>query len=771
MAFVPSFLYRAVAFGLALLLAAAGPGGAAAQGLSPGRFAPAPGNENAPVLLKADEITYDEDLSLVTARGHVEIAQADRVLLADVVTYNQKTTVMTASGNVALMEPTGEVYFSDHAEFTNQMRDGVIAALRVLLTDNSRMAATGGKRIGGRITELQKGVFSPCELCQKDPTQPPIWQIKAFKIVHDGEAKEIEYSDAFLEMGGIPVFYTPYLSMPDPTVKRRSGFLFPSFGHDSNLGTVTKTPYYWVIDDQRDATINPIITSDQGPVLWSQYRQRFTNGSMSFEGSLTNGDKAGVSTSTTTGSSRPINTGEKTTRGHILGNGRFDIDDTWRTGFELARATDATYMRRYGFGGASGILGSTPGVVGVGGLNSSKELTTTAYLEGFGERNYARVSGYSFQDTQANAVSGQTPLLLPLGQYNYLSGADGWGGRTTVDTTVLGLTRDIGVDSRRLSVRPAWQRPYTSTAGDITTFTALLQADAYNVNEVPQPDGNRFSGTTGRLFPQTMVDWRFPFAKQHERFTEVIEPVAAVVAAPRGNNPSKIPNEDSPAVDFDDLNILNMSRYPGIDRVEGGERVVYGMRWSGYGQGGASTSGFLGQSYNFQKHPEFGSGSGLDNNASDIVGRLRVSPANYFDFLYRFRADADNGMFRRNEVGLAAGPPRFRINNEYSFLRAQPSQTGQQLTTGNREQMATSLSIVLSDHWTLSGATVNDLTSTTGGPLYNSGSLSYHDECLTVTTTIFRRYTSDRDLTPSTGIFVNFIFKYLGDFESGTKPY
>lgn len=763
MAFVALFLIRTAACALVLLLIAAGSGSASAQGIT--RFGPAPGDENAPVLLKADEITYDEDLSVVTARGHVEISQGERVLLADVVSYNQKTEVMTASGNVSLLEPTGEVYFSDYAEFTNEMRDGVISALRVLLSDDSRMAATGGKRINGRITELQKGVFSPCDLCKDDPTRPPLWQIKAYKIIHDGDAKEIEYDDAFLELGGIPVLYTPYLSMPDPTVKRRSGFLFPSFGHDSDLGTVTKTPYYWAIDDQRDLTIDPIITTNEGPVLWAQYRQRFTHGTMSFEGSLTNGDKAGP------GVSGPDTSGEKTTRGHIIGTGRFDIDETWRTGFDLARATDSTYMRRYGFGGGTDIVGA-PTVAGVGGgLNSSKELTSTAYIEGFSERSYARLSGYSFQDTQANAVSGQTPLLLPLGQYNYLSDADAWGGRTTLDTSILGLTRDIGVDSRRLSVRPAWQLPHTSAAGDITTVTALLQADAYDVNNVPQPDGSNFSGTTGRLFPQIMVDWRFPFAKQHEHFTDVLEPVAAVVAAPRGGNPTEIPNEDSPVVDFDDLNILSMSRFPGVDRVEGGQRVVYGMRWSAYGESSASAGAFLGQSYNFQKHPDFGSGSGLENNASDVVGRLRLIPADYFDFLYRFRVDADNGMFRRNEVGFAVGPPKFRLYNEYSFLRAQPSQASQQLTTGNREQMSTTLSIALSDHWNITGTTVNDLTSATGGPLYNGAGVTYHDECFTVTTTVFRRYTSDRDLTPTTGIFVNFIFKYLGDFESGTKPY
>ena len=744
------------------MLALAGPTVAYSQSIAPGKFSPAPGTDNTPALIKADEITYDESLSLVTARGHVEISQGNRVLLADVVTYNQKTEVMTASGNVSLVEPTGEVFFSNYAEFTNQMRDGVVATLRMLLVDNSRMAATGGKRTNGTITELKKGVFSPCDLCASDPSKPPLWQIKAYRIVDDSETKNIEYRDAIMELAGVPVFYTPYLSMPDPTVKRRSGFLFPSFGHQTGLGTVERTPYFWAIANDRDATITPIFTSDQGPVLAAQYRQRFTNGSMLLEGSATDGDSSGTN----------VPSGQKTTRGHVFGNGRFDVDDTWRTGFNIARATDSTYLTRYGFGAGGGNLGS--GVGNVAGLNTSKELTTSAFVEGFDQRNYARLSGYSFQDINTGAVAGKTPLVLPLGQYNYVGLADRWGGRTSVDTSILGLTRDIGTDTRRVSVRPSWQKPVTSSGGSITTFTTALQADAYDVNNVTQPNGQSFGGQTGRLVPQTMADWRYPLAKQHERFTEVLEPIAAVVAVPTGVNPPQIPNEDSQSVDFDDLNILSISRYPGIDRVEGGEHIVYGLRWSGYGQSGASTSTFLGQSYSFQKHPDFGVGSGLDNNASDIVGRLRITPADYFDFLYRFRTDADDLMFRRNEVGLAVGPPRFRITNEYSFLRASPNTNGTQLVTGNREQMATSASIVLTDYWNIGGTTINDLTSATGGPLYNSLHFTYHDECVTFTTTFFRRYTSTgvgtNTVGPTSGIFFNFIFKYLGEYETGQKP-
>jgi LPS-assembly protein len=763
MAFVYPIALRTIAILVALTLAIIAPGTTLAQGLTPGKFAPASGAENQPALIKADEITYDESLSLVTARGHVEISQGNRVLLADVVTYNQKTTVMTASGNVSLMEPTGEVYFSNYAEFTNQMRDGVLATLRVLLTDNSRMAATGGKRTNGTTTEMRKGIFSPCDLCASDPSKPPLWQIKAFRIVHDGDAKEIEYRDAIMEFDGIPVFYTPYLSTPDPTVKRRSGFLFPSFGHQTSLGAVTKVPYFWAIDSDRDATITPILTSDQGPVLAAQYRQRFMNGAMSFEGSVTDGDSSGTN----------VPSGQKTTRGHILGNGRFDVDETWRTGFNVARVTDSTYLPRYGFSAGGGSLNGPVG--SVSGINGSKELTTSAFVEGFNERNYARLSGYSFQDLNAGAVSGKTPFVMPLGQYNYVGTADRWGGRTSIDTSILGLTRDIGTDTRRVSVRPSWQTPFTSSGGSVTTFTTALQADAYDVNNVSQPNGQNFGGQTGRLVPQAMADWRYPLAKQHEHFTEILEPVAAVVTAPVGGNSPKIPNEDSQSVDFDDLNILSMSRYPGVDRVEGGEHIVYGLRWGGYGQSGASTSTFLGQSYSFQKHPDFGTASGLENNTSDIVGRLRITPADYFDFLYRFRTDADDLMFRRNEIGVAMGPPRFRITNDYSFLRASPNPTNAQLVTVNREQMATTAAILLNDHWNIAGTTVNDLTSATGGPLYNSLSFTYHDECVTFTTTFFRRYTSagvssTNTVGPASGVFFNFIFKYLGEYETGQKP-
>ena len=200
---------------------------------------------DAPVLFKADQLRNEQKIGLVVATGNVEFTQNGRTLLADSVTYNRRTDTVTASGNISLLEPTGEVIFADHIELTGQMRDGVIKNMRVRMTDDSRIAAAGGRRIGGTRTEFSKAVYSPCKLCEKDPTRAPIWQVKASKVTHDQETKDVTYRNAFLEFYGIPVMYTPYLSHPDPTVERRTGFLIPTYGSDSELGTLVSTPYYF----------------------------------------------------------------------------------------------------------------------------------------------------------------------------------------------------------------------------------------------------------------------------------------------------------------------------------------------------------------------------------------------------------------------------------------------------------------------------------------------------------------------------------------------
>ncbi|MGO8869407.1 MAG: LPS-assembly protein LptD, partial [Alphaproteobacteria bacterium] len=230
-----------------------------------------------PALLSADRVSYDDQLGLIVASGHVEISQGERVLLADRVTYNQHTDVVTASGNVSILEPNGEVIFANYFELTQGLKEGVALNFRLLMTDKSRFAAAGARREGGVLTEMVNGVFSPCNLCKDNPEQPPLWQIKAARIIHYEDTHDIVDEDAIMELWGIPVAYTPYFSYPDPTVKRRTGFLPATYGDDTYLGYLVKLPYFWAIDDDKDLTIDPVLMTKTNPVLNGEYRERWGN--------------------------------------------------------------------------------------------------------------------------------------------------------------------------------------------------------------------------------------------------------------------------------------------------------------------------------------------------------------------------------------------------------------------------------------------------------------------------------------------------------------
>ena len=349
-------------------------------------------DDSAPAVFRADEVDYDQELSLVVARGHVEIDQAGRILLADTVTYNQKTDTVTASGNISMLEVNGDIMFADYIELTQNMREAFVSNVRILMVDKSRVAGNTGRRTEGGRTELRRGVYSPCQLCATDPTKPPTWQIMGETIVHDQAAKRIEYRDAVVEFGGVPLLYSPYFSHPDPTVKRASGLLVPAFGNSQTLGVWTSLPYYAVLDVDKDLTFEPIFTSKQGVVAAGEYRQRFDDGRFNLRFSLTNSDR--VNELDPTGES--LSTSKNIIRGHVLSSGIWDLDDENRIGFDIRRATDQTYLRRYHFGG------------------TDDYLTSHAYLENFDRRNYGSVDAYAFESQRVSVVDRSLPYVLPV---------------------------------------------------------------------------------------------------------------------------------------------------------------------------------------------------------------------------------------------------------------------------------------------------------------------------------------------------------------------
>ncbi|MDG2320622.1 MAG: LPS assembly protein LptD [Rhodospirillaceae bacterium] len=675
-----------------------------------------------PTLILADEMQYDENTQIITATGNVEIEREGSILLAEKVTYNQETDTATANGNVTLVDDDGTVMFFEQAEITGDLKEGLAREVRVLLADSSRMAARFIRRREGNINELRRVVYSACDLnCDGEP----VWQIKARKVIHDQDDQLMTYNDAWIELMGVPVFYTPYLAHPDPTADRRSGLLAPAIGGGSNLGFSFALPYYWNIAPDKDATLTPLYTSSAGRGGTAEYRQLFEEGELRVFGSLVTDDQDN----------------SKDFRGHVQARARWDISERWRTGADLHLASDDTYLRRYDF-------------------DAPTWLTTNAFAERFGTQSYFAVNTYHFQRQRRTVVAGSTPLVAPLIDYSFVGKPTNGGGYFTADASALALYRETGSDQTRLSSELGWHVPYISPLGEVYTLRATLRGDGYYVRDVVDPVANTsFTGFEGRAIPQVSMEWRYPLARTGPATTQYLEPIVQGVWSPIGQNSTKISNEDSRDFEFDDTNLFSEQRFTGYDRVEGGARVNYGLRWSAYGETGQSMSAMFGQSYRFHKDNTFSATSGLSGKFSDYVGRVLYQPSNYVDLSYRFRLDSSNFSPERSEVSAAAGTDLFRVGANYIFIK-QTDPTSPEF--GDREELYAFFDTRISKYWKLQGTHREDL-SPEGGSIRSSIGIVYEDECFVFGLDIADDNTEDRDFQSGFSVILRFTLKTIGE--------
>lgn len=716
---------------LAATVVLAGPlTAAAAQSQETGDAGPTP-SEGA--VISADEIRYDDANQSVIASGNVEIAYRERILFADTVRYDRRDDRVIASGNVVLLEPTGEVMFADDVELSDQLRDGIIENIRILLADNARFAANGARRIDGRKTVMARAVFSPCKVCEEDPARPPLWQLKAGTIIHDQQTHNIEYTNAWLEMFGIPVAYTPYLVHPDPSVERRSGLLTPEVGSSTVFGGFARLPLFLVFGDSADATIEPILMARERPVLALEYRQQFNSGVFELSGSATEADRE-------TGDPLNPTVINDDKRGHVFATARFDINDAWRWGFDYRRASDPTYLDRYDFFGDPG-----------------DTLESNLFVEGFHGRTYSAANIYAFQDLGlADAVD--EPLVAPIVDHNYIGEADSIGGRWSFDADIRNDVNPDNTDSRRAAIKVGYMLPLVSDFGLLTTLSASVEADGYHYDRRVLDGQVENNLTAGRVVPRLATQWRFPLVRGVTGIRQLVEPVAAVILAPDNGNPREILEEDSVVVELDDTNLFSEDQIPGLDRADLGQRAVYGLNTGLFGENGGRLTAFIGQSYRIPNDSNETLQTDLRGGLSDYVGRVELVPNKYLDLLYRFRlAENDFDPFR-NEVGAIMGPPAFRLSGDYLFVASEASGG----VFPDREELKASLDSQITDFWSIGLETRRDLTPT-GGPLEHIARITYEDECFKLDLGYRRNFTSSIEIEKSTTISVQLVFKSLGN--------
>ncbi|MFG1351794.1 LPS-assembly protein LptD [Xanthobacter autotrophicus] len=730
---------------------------------------------NQKMLVTADQLEYDYQRETVSAVGTVQIYYDGSTLEANRVVLDRKSNTLFAQGNVRLKDKTGKIVTADNLELTQDFKQGFIDSLRLDTPDKTHFAATRADRTDGNVTVFQNGVYTACEPCKDDPSKPPLWQIKAKKIVHNEEEKMIYYQDAWVEFFGMPVAYFPYLSSPDPTVKRKTGFLIPEFFSSSQIGYGVSTPFFWNIAPDRDLTLTPSFTTKQGVLMEAEWRQRLINGAYTIRAAgIMQQDKDAFTTSSY-GLTEYL-PGYRDNRGSLQSTGAFALNKFWTFGWDGTLVSDRTFLQDYNLIG-----------------DGASTKTSTVYLTGQGDRSYFDVRGLYFLGLSVTDNQDLQPIVGTL-NYNKVFDKALWGGEAGIKANLTSLTRQeadfigtsaltsstgaVGIptgscalmnpnpeqcllrgapgDYTRLSAELYWKKAITDSAGQIWTPFVTARVDVASVNTGYLPYSYMYGATLPgqntlqsgaddliRGMPAVGLDYKYPFISAESWGTQIIEPRAQVIIRPNETNIGNFPNEDAQSLVFDDTNLFEVNKYSGYDRVEGGSRVNLGVTYTAAIHGAGLVTAVIGQSYNLFGRNSFAYGdmantgleSGLESTASDYIAKFGYSPTKYLEFVTRFRFDNDNLSMQRFELQGRAEIDRFNVALTYGRYEAQPL-LGYYDT---REGIYTNASYKLNDNWAVRGAVRYDFAA--GEFDYTLVGLSYIDDCFTLALNYVTDYT------------------------------
>ncbi len=661
--------------------------------------------------LVADALQIQDNSTLI-ARGHVEIFYQGQKLTAQSVTYDQTNDRLLIEGPIVLSDGKGIVILASQADMSADFTQGVLTSARLVLQQQLQLAAAEIQRVDGRYTAMQRVVASSCKVCAGSST--PLWEIRARRVVHDQTERQLYFDHAQFRVGGVPVAYIPRLRMPDPTLKRASGFLLPSLKNNSNFGTGLMLPYFIKMGDSRDLTVTPFFTTKGSRTVNLRYRQAFATGGIEISGGVSRDD---------------LLPGE--TRGYVLGTGEFTLPRGFKLDLRVEAVSDPAYILDYDY-------------PTVDRLESRAEVSRTRRNEYISGR---LIAFHSIRDGEDNAT---LPSRMADLTYHRRFTLGGWGGEGGFEFQVHGHERtsndalndvnDDGIadgrDMQRVSLRADWRKNFLLQNGMEAAVLGEAAADFYMIGQDATYEGNKT-----RSHAAVGVELRWPWVKsQANGVSQVIEPVMQIVLASRTG--SSIPNEDSALVEFDEANLFDLSRFPGADAVENGTRANLGVSYLRLDPNGWTLGVTLGRVLRTEDLGQFSAGSGLSGVSSDWMASWQLDMAG-FNLANRLLFD-DNFTMTKAELQAAYTGDRFTVATGYVHTEADAAEN--RLTPISELTLATSYQ--LTDNWTGRVASRYDFEAERAA---KAGlGLTFRNECLLVDLSLSRRFTSSTSVKPTT---------------------
>ena len=654
--------------------------------------------------IESFDLIFDRNISEIYSQKKTKIKDLNNnQFFAKKFKLDLKTNILKAK-NLTLFDNTNNKYDLNFAVVdlkNNQFlgSDIFIDFEDSIFGNNQNDPRLKAKSIISKNDEVKifKGNFTTCN---QDNEKCPPWQISANEVIHKKKDKRIEYKNAWLKIYDKPIIYFPYFFHPDPTVKRQSGFLMPSFQNSNNSGTSLQIPYYKVISEKNDITFYPRLFFDNEILLQTEYRQANKNSNLlldfSFkkEESKTKNHFFADIKSTKQNNNLDLHL-------ETVSNDSYLKVNTIKSSIVDDYSSLHSYLNYYSFSD-----------------NSSLDFSLEVYEDlnkNKSDRYEYIFPNFTYEKNLSHQSKNDAGFFLNTRGYNKNF-------NTNAEETIL--INDIKYLSSPLI--------NAKIDGLQTNYKVLLR----NLNSNTKNSNNFKNGDNQQLLSTIVYESTYPLIKKNKNYNKYLTPKFSIRYSPNSTKNNSNLNER-----------LNYEQIYSLDRidseaVEGGESLTLGFEYSSKNKLDEDIINLsLANIFRLNENPDLPVMNGLSERTSDYIGNFEFIPSKFFDLNYEFSVDKN-----LNNLNYSMIKTNIEINNfitSFEFLEEDDH-------LNENSYLANTTKFIIDDNKSISFETSKNLDQNITS--YYNLIYQYENDCLAAAIEYNKNYYTDGDLKPDENV-------------------
>ncbi len=707
------------------------------------------------IKIDFEEIKIDQKNSFISTKRKTKILDLKRNLSLESidVNFDKKKKVLESDTKTTLKDDYGNLIYTEYFHFdinkdilkieNSKIQDSDNNIFKINLAfintktnklfgkdieinlNNKSLNKDNEPRLKGKtvtydenFTEVTKGIFTTCKKRDKCPP----WQLSAEKIKHDKKKNTINYKNALLKVYDVPVFYFPKFFHPDPTVKRKSGFLIPTLKSSTNADSYISIPYFQVISESKDITFSPRIYSPNHFLLQNEYRQVTANSKTVIDFSF-------------------YEEKNKDNKNHIFynlnSNLNFDYFEDSNLKLEIKRTSNDTYLR------AQKVISEINDNNNV--LESN--LNLDLYSEDFSidtnvivYENLDRIKSdrYEFILPQINLVKKLENKTNLEGDFIFKSNNFFKNYDTNVFETLN--INDLIFNSN----------PKISKSGFYNNYEFILRnsnTDSENSKNYKNKESSYVSG----LF---QYNSSLPMIKESTNHKNIITPKIALKISPNQQKNNSIDNFNR----IDVNNIYGLSRLSFNDSLESGLSFTYGNEFKRVNKNDLRENLVikLANNLRIENNKDLSTNNQMGEKTSNLFGEIIFNPTEFFTTKYNFSKKNNLDDFTYESIITTLNFQNFITSFDYI--------NENEAEDGNKSYLLSKLQYNLNSSNNISFSTrENKETNLTE---YYNFVYQYKNDCLAASVEYNKSYYDDRDLKPEENVFFKLTIMPFGEIAS-----